>query len=1031
MNPYTKFFIVPICLVVIGHASAQPSQTVDFIRDIKPILSDRCYTCHGPDQGKRKAKLRLDTRTGAFAKTRLGEASHVVTAGSPEKSELYLRLITEFDDERMPPAKAKLSISRAEIELIRRWIEQGAKWEDGHWSYRPVQSPKPPSVKNKAWPRNPIDQFVLARLEASGMSPSVRASRETLIRRVTFDLTGLPPTLAEIDAFLADQSDHAYEKLVDRLLASPRYGERMAADWLDIARYSDSYGYQVDRDRFVWPWRDWVIKAFNRNQPYDEFVTWQIAGDLFPNASDEQMLATTFNRLHPQKVEGGSVPEEFRVEYVADRTHTFGTAFLGMTLECARCHDHKYDPISHEEYYQFFAYFNRIDEAGLYSYFTSSVPTPTLRLIDSATKKRVTDAEKAIETQAEKLRAIALQSKPAFETWLENRPALPSVPGRMAHVDFEKVSGPNQSVAGRIGKAIKLTGDDAYGLKVGNFRRSDPFSISLWMNTPDHKERAVVFHRSRAWTDAGSRGYELLLEDGKLSAALVHFYPGNAIRVRSRDSIPTKKWIHVTLTYDGSSRADGITLYVDGKSVPTEVVQDQLTKNMTGGGGNNIAIGQRFRDRGFAGGMVDEFKVFSRELTPIEVDFVAGGTAFQNALTAKELTPQQKLSLAEFYFATSNKEYVAQLAELKKSREQRNKIEDGLPEIMVMKEMNSPRKSFQLLRGAYNKHGKEVTARTPAALPTFGEGTESNRLDLAKWLTHAKNPLTPRVTVNRLWQMLFGEGLVRTPEDFGSQGEPPTHPLLLDWLAADFVHHKWDVKRLLKSIVMSATYQQSSTPSADILKRDPENRLLGRAPSFRMTAEMLRDNALAVSELLVEKIGGPPARPYEVEASFKPTKRDRGEGLYRRSVYTYWKRTAPAPAMMTLDSSKRDVCRPHRERTSSPLQAFVMLNGPQFVEASRILAQVSLTESKNDINSAIGNMFRRLTSRRITDKELELVRRLYDHQLKHFKNHPDKAKELLTVGDAKSSNDIPNDSLAAMAVVGNTLMNYHDCVMRR
>lgn len=1028
-----SLFAVATFLVTVTNANAQDVQTVDFIRDIKPILSDRCYTCHGPDQAKRKAKLRLDTRVGSFGKTRLGEASHIVTPGSPEKSELYLRLITEFEDEVMPPAKTKLTMSKAETDLIRRWIEQGAKWEDGHWSYQPVQSSPLPTIKNKNWPRHSIDRFTLARMEAAGISPSDQASKETLIRRVTFDLTGLPPTLAEIDVFLADQTEQAYEKLVDRLLASPRYGERMAADWLDIARYSDSYGYQVDRDRFVWPWRDWVIKAFNKNQPYDDFVTWQLAGDLLPNATDEQILATTFNRLHPQKVEGGSVPEEFRVEYVADRTHTFGTAFLGMTLECARCHDHKYDSISHIEYYQFFAYFNRLNEAGLYSYFTSSVPTPTLPLIDQATKQRVAAAEKAISLQRKKLDSVRSENKPAFESWLNTRPAEPTLPGRVAHVDFEKVSGANQSVTGRIGKAIRLTGDDAFGLKVGNFRRFDPFTISLWMNTPDVKDRAVVFHRSRAWTDAGSRGYELLIEDGKLSTALVHFYPGNAIRVRSRNRIPINQWIHVTISYDGSSNADGLSLFVDGKPVETDIAHDRLTKNITGGGGNNIAIGQRFRDRGFTNGFVDEFQVFNRELTSIEVNHLAGGKALQAALktNTKKLTAAQVQSLADYYFATVNEAYAAQLAKLRSNREQRSKLVDGLSEIMVMREMPKPRKTFQLLRGAYNQRGKEVNARTLAALPTFDDKPDSNRLDLAKWLTHSKNPLTPRVTVNRLWQMLFGQGIVRTPEDFGSQGAPPTHPLLLDWLAHDFVEHDWDIKRLLKSMVMSATYRQSSNVSSELLKRDPENRLLARAPSFRMPAEMLRDNVLAASGLLVDKIGGTPARPYEVEASFKPSKRDRGEGLYRRSVYTYWKRTAPAPAMMTLDSSKRDVCRPHRERTSSPLQAFVMLNGPQFVEASRILAQHSLSKNAEDINKALSDMFRKLTSRRITEQELKLVSQLFDHQLKHFGKHPEKAKQLLNVGDTKSPKDIPSDKLAAMTVVGNMLMNYHDCVMRR
>ena len=466
---------------------------------------------------------------------------------------------------------------------------------------------------------------MLRRLESAKLEPAPPAARHRLLRRLTFDLTGLPPTLQEIDEFLADKSPAAYERAVDRLLKSERFGERMAAMWLDAARYSDTFGYQVDRDRFVWPWRDWVIRAFNNNLPYDQFLTEQLAGDLLPGCSDDQVLATTFNRLHPQKVEGGSTEEEFRVEYVSDRTQTIGTAFLGLTLECCRCHDHKYDPLSQKEYYQLSAFLDKIDESGLYSYFTQSVPTPTLLMADEATNDKLAALERQIAAAESQLQQTARQRREAFAAWLAD-PAKPELPGRVAHLDFENQGdGANRGVPGRFGKAVRLSGDDGIGLKVGNFPRYAPFSVSLWINTPDVKERAVVFHRSRAWTDAGSRGYQLLLEEGRLSASLIHFWPGNAIRVKTKAAAPVGKWLHVAVTYDGSSRAGGLRIFVDGAEAETDTVRDNLYKQITGGGGDNITIGERFRDRGFTNGLVDEFQVFDRQLTALEVAHLHDG----------------------------------------------------------------------------------------------------------------------------------------------------------------------------------------------------------------------------------------------------------------------------------------------------------------------------------------------------------------------------------------------------------------------
>ncbi|MBT6484106.1 MAG: DUF1553 domain-containing protein [Planctomycetaceae bacterium] len=997
---------------------------VQFSRDIRPILSDKCFKCHGPDEAGREAELRLDRRD---------DAKHVLTFDKSKPSGLLQRVTSSDPDEQMPPADSKLSLTPSEIELLRRWIKQGARY-DKHWAFEPIQADVLPKVKRVDWPKNEIDRFILARIEAERLAPSPLASREKLIRRLSFDLTGLPPTLEEIDAFLADKSPDAYAKLVDRMFAKKEFGERMTANWLDVARYADSYGYQQDRTRYVWPWRDWVIKSFNQNMPYKDFVTWQLAGDLLPNATDEQILATTFNRLHSQKVEGGSTPEEFRVEYVADRTHTFGTAFLGLTLECCRCHDHKYDPVTQKEYYQLFAFFNNIDEAGLYSWYTSSVPTPTLRMANAATKAKMADVEDRIAVEVKKLQALTDERQTAFGQWLTAQKAKPDIPGRIAHLDFENGNhGANVVVPGPTGQAVRLTGDDVIGMKVGNFRRSDPFSVALWMNTPDVKERAVVFHRSKSWTDAGSRGYQLLIEEGRLSFSLIHFWPGNAIRVRTRDRIPTDTWLHIAVAYDGSSSAAGVRLFINGKSTPTVVVRDNLYKNITGGGSDNISIGARNRDRGFTRGLVDEFQVFNRQLVPIEVAQLHDGHSLADLLKqpGDALSKDQTASLLKFYLATTDAEYRKQLVALRSVREERSKTVDGITEIMVMKELVPPRQTRRLKRGAYDAPQEPVTAATPASLPPFPSDGPRNRLGLARWLTDPGNPLAARVAVNRYWQLCFGRGLVQTPEDFGSQGEPPTHPRLLDWLSRRFIESGWDVKGLLRLMVTSAAYRQTSITSPQLLKGDPDNRLLTRSPRYRLQAEMIRDNALATSGLLVKRVGGPPVRPYEVAVSFKPLMRDKGQGLYRRSLYTFWKRTAPAPVMMSLDAAKREVCVVKRERTASPLQALVLLNDPQFVEAARVLGQRMLQKHGDDIDAAAAEMFRVLTGRQPSPAERKILRKLYDEQLRDFQKDIAKAERLLKIGDAPRDASIATPRLAAAAVLASVLMNFDESVMKR
>ena len=1019
---------------------------VDFNRHIKPILSDRCFFCHGPDGESRESDLRLDTKEGAGA---------VIDIGSPDQSELIARIYAD-EDERMPPVDSKLSLTDREKQTLKRWIAEGAKWEQ-HWSFVAPKKKKPLKVPNESWASNEIDLFVQNRIQQAGLSPAQPTTRQKLLRRVTFDLTGLPPTLDEIDAFVADQSPDAYENVVDRLLASPRYGERMTSDWLDIARYSDTYGYQVDRDRFVWPWRDWVVRAFNENMPYDQFITEQIAGDLLPDATDEQILATTFNRLHPQKVEGGSTEEEFRVEYVADRSQTVGMAFLGLTIECARCHDHKYDPISQKEYYQLFAFFNNIDESGLYSYFdASAVPTPKLMLVDekqkSVRQELVAGLEKA-QGQTElyrvsqhlklPLQATTIKSpKSPFREWLENvdvrrKLATSKTTGLEVAVEFEstKILN-NELIKGPEGyQSVKLTGDDEIRIDAGSFKRHQPFTIATRIKIPNDQQllkRAVILHRSRAWTDSASRGYQLLIEDGRLSASLIHFWPGDAISVRTRDPVETDHWKHVAMTYDGSSSAQGIQVFIDGKPVPVEIVKDNLRKSIIGSGTSHLILGARFRDVGFKNGQLADLRIYQRKLSKLEIARLVNEETFKKALwkPADRLTESEKQLLLEYYLATVDKRFADLQVELQAKRKSLNEFTDGLREIMVMREMAQPRPTFVLHRGAYDAPTDPVETATPSVFPPLPDRNPRNRLGLANWLTAKSHPLTARVAVNHYWQICFGEGLVRTPEDFGSQGEPPTHPDLLDWLAVDFQEHGWDVKRLLKQIVMSSTYRQSTSASEELLRLDPENRLLARAPTYRLPAEMLRDNLLFTSGLLVEKIGGPPVRPYELAKSFQPSNPDKGDGLYRRSLYTYWKRTGPAPVMLTLDAAKRDVCQLKRERTSSPLAALVQLNNPQTVEASRKLAEGLIAKYGDAQVEIVKDLFRVLTSRFPSNREQAIIISLYESQLDYFNNDAEAARSFLGIGESNSKTEDPAE-LAAWACVANTLFSFDECVMKR
>ena len=996
---------------------------VHFNRDVRPILSENCFFCHGPDSAKREAELRLDDRQSAI--------ESAIVVGDANASELIARIVSTDPDTQMPPPDSGRSINRQQIETLKQWINDGAEFES-HWSFIAPQRPTVP-VDTTQWSNHPIDRFVLSKMQTVGLEPSPEADRSTWIRRVTFDLTGLPPTIEEIDGFEADPSPQAYEKVVDRLLASPRFGERMTADWLDVARYSDSYGMQVDKDRRVFPYRDWLIGSFNRGMTYDQFITEQVAGDLLPGATRDQILATTFNRLHPQECEGGSVPEEFRMESVADRTQTVATALLGLTMECCRCHDHKYDPLSQKDYYSLSSFFDNIDEAGLYSYFTDSCPTPSLELPNEQQSLALETVRNEIATLEQRLSQTIDTRTIAFDDFFKAKSqtdmsiiagdAKPPILVR----DFETIeSKVITSVPGKIGKqAAKFEGDDGLEIGAGNFDRWQPFSIALWMKSPDRKDRAVVFHRSRAWTDAASRGYELLIDEGHLQASLIHFWPGNAVSVRTVDPLAINQWVHVAMVWDGSSKADGLSLYVDGKKAETEIVRDLLTKNITGGGGDEIMIGARFRDRGFTGGEVDQFTVYDREISAFEVAQLQDAAfRFETGVAEDAAT---RVLLQQHFTTATDADCLAAKAALTDARRRLCATEDAVTEIMVMQEMPQRRQSYLLARGAYDARAEPVSPSTPQAMPPLPIDAPKNRLGLARWLTGASNPLVARVAVNRLWQIMFSRGLVATPEDFGSQGLAPSHPELLDWLAVEFRENGWDMKALMKSLALSRTYRQSSPP---LDSRDLENTFLSRSPRYRLSAEMLRDNVLAISGLLDSRVGGEPARPYEVEVSFKPVGRDQGSGLYRRSLYTYWKRTGPAPMLTTLDASLRDVCRVKRDVTASPLQALVMFNSPQFVEAARVFAESLTRQFGSDTRQSLGLLFRTLTSREATVAELDLIVELHARQLGRFNAEPELAAELLKIGDQPADNALDTMQVATTTSLVLSLLNYDQSITK-
>jgi hypothetical protein len=1030
--------------------------TVDFDREVRPILSDNCFACHGPDDNQRKSKLRFDTKEGAFAKP------GVITPGDASKSKLYQRVSSKDQDVVMPPASSEHKLTEKQIETIRRWIDEGARWDE-HWAFIPPKRPEIPKVTNAAWVRTPIDSFILARLEKEGLTPQPEADKTTLLRRVYLDLTGLPPTPADVDAFLADKSAGAYEKVVDKLLASPHYGERMAMVWLDLARYADTHGYHIDSHRDMWPWRDWVIRAFNENKRFDQFTIEQLAGDLLPDATQDQKIATGFNRNHMINFEGGAIPEEYLNEYVIDRVETTATTWLGLTMGCARCHSHKYDPISQKEFYQFYAFFNSVPEVGLDGRTGNAAPVlplPTGEQKDE--QRRLTEAIQDLTDALSDKNVAPLQQE--WEKTLSGRVAVAPVKEITAHYELDgglgdssghyrrgrTLNGDPTFGGGMVSRAVSLDGQTMLSFgDAGSFDTGDAFTFALWMRPGIGKIGNYAFQKIE--DEKTRRGYELIFEKthlidiqrwaAPLTVRLISNWPDNAIVVRTKESFNDGEWRHLAFTYDGSGRAAGLKVFLNGELAEVEVVRDALNGPIKTGA--ELIIGNKQTGRAYGGGL-DDMRFYSLVLGGREIEDLAVHYPIRAILSGVngKRTKEEEERLREYFLTRVAPEKMRrQYAELKDVRRRKRALDKAILSTMVMMELGKPRDTFVLGRGDYRNKTEKVTPGVPAILPPLSKDEKVDRLTLAKWLVDPNHPLTSRVAVNRFWQMYFGHGIVKTVEDFGSQGEPPVHPELLDWLATEFIRSGWDVKAMQKLIVTSATYRQSSRVTPELREKDPENRLLARGPRYRMPAETVRDNALAVSGLLNDEVGGRSVLPYQPPGlweemafgdgfSMQEYVQSHGKDLYRRSMYTFWKRTVPPATLATFDAPDREKCVARRAVTNTPLQALVTLNDPTYVEAARAMAGRTLREGGKDLNGRIAYVFRLALARKPSAQETKVLRDLLSGQLINYRKDKKAAGELLRVGESVVDDKIDQSELAAWTMVASAILNLDETVTK-
>ena len=1043
----TRISIAVILAFLLNAVSS--ASDIRFNRDVRPILSAKCVACHGPDDAHREADLRLDKEDG------------IATAfgGGLKDSEAWARIISTDPDTVMPPKDSNHELSPKELNTLKQWVDDGASWE-GHWSFITPVRPIVPTIDDsqlQRWIRNPIDAFIVRQLAAQNLQPNDDADKERLLRRLTLDLTGLPPTIAEIDAFLADSSDNAYEKVVDRLLASPHYGERMTVVWMDAARYGDTSVFHADGPRDMWPWRDWVIDAYNSNKPFDQFTIEQLAGDLLPDATTEQKVATGFLRNNATTDEGGLIEEEYRVEYAIDRVKTTSMVWMGLSMECGQCHSHKYDPISQDEYYKFFAFFNQAADPGNQT--RNGNQAPIVDLFDKDRLVQADDLQKQLDAIAPQLESRGTAAEADFQTWLTeasaNASGQPLIPSdTLSHIALDegkgrdvadlssaerkgKLNGPVKWADGKFGKAFECNGQNFVDLgNAGDFDGSHGFSFGAWIKPQGAGNGAPV---ARMHSANAHRGYDIHLVNGEVDVHIIHAWPGDAIKVRSKNKLKPDTWQHVFVTYDASKKADGVTIYVDGQKWEWDIEQNGLKGTIKSDG--PFYLGRRNGGSNY-NGLIDDVRVYGRVLAESEVAALAGNDPVTPLLakTAEQRTEGETTLLRNHYLNVIDEPYKTLTTQQSQLSAQIADMRKPYVNVMVMNDLPSMRETFVLNRGDYASPLKDrrVEPGVPAVLPPLPEGAPGNRLGLAQWMVQPDNPLTARVTVNRYWAMLFGEGIVRSLEDFGAQGEWPSHPELLDWLAVDFVESGWDVKRTLKQMVMSSTYRQSSVLLPEKLAADPENRLLSRGPRFRLQGEFIRDNALAASGLLVPTVGGPGVKPYQPpglwnEVSLDGNLRfvaDTGEKLYRRSMYTYWKRSSPAPMLTIFDAPTREKCTLRRGRTNTPLQALVTLNDPQFVEAARVLAQRVILEGGDAPADQIEMAYRLTTGMRPSARTLQLLTISFAEEQARFEADHDAATKLLATGESPRDESMSISKHAAMTVIASIILNLDETLTR-
>lgn len=1055
---------VAACAVVVQWFS-QCAMAVEpqFNRDIRPILAGHCFACHGADAESREAELRLDVRDAAIE-------NGALIPGDVKGSELISRIMTGDHDLLMPPAETKKPLSNAQKEILKAWVASGAEYES-HWSFTKPQRPEPPRVLDKSWPKNAIDRFVLAKLEGAGLKPAIEADANSLFRRLHLDITGLPPSPKQLTQFVNDYGDGGLDRervlsnWIDRLMESSAWGEHRARYWLDAARYADTHGMHFDNYREMWPYRDWVIRAFNANQPFDEFTIDQLAGDLRAEPTADQLVATGFQRCNTTTNEGGTIDEENLAIYAADRVQTFGWVYLGLTTNCCQCHDHKFDPLTAKDYYSLAAYFrnttqrakdgNRKDGLG-----------PFIKVMTDASKSRLGDIKTELAEAKIGRDLRREESKTDFDQWLatadsaDNAVATPgyaqsltfSMPlnestGKILHASGStelKVSVDRDldwSLEGVIGSATKLTAKQPITVgDVGDFQRDESFSFGAWVRVEDPKRTSAVFARMNS--EKAHRGWDLYLQNGEYAVHLIDVWPGNALKVVTKTkAVKGQQWQHVFATYNGAGKAAGVRIYVDGEVQQTRVEKETLAKDASFHTDTAFRLGNRSSGTGFEGSLQD-LRFYSDALSAERVAAVAKNATIGELLKIdpSERTESQVSSLMTHYLRTSDVDYIAAVDRIAKLEAERIQIDSRAPITHVQKENpNSTAMANILMRGAYDKPGDKVVAAPPAALHAAPVGAPANRMGLAQWVTDASNPLTARVTVNRFWQEVFGQGIVITTEDFGVMGAVPSHPELLDWLATGFQTQGWNVKRLFKQMLMSATYRQAAINTDQKNRLDRDNALLSRGPRFRMDAEMIRDSALVASGLLKRKMYGPGTRPYQPGnvweivglpgGDTRNYKQDKGDGLYRRTLYNFWKRMAPPPSLETFNAPSREVCTVRRERTNTPLQALVTLNDPQYVEAARVVARKAIQHSA-EFEQRLSFVTRRLLSRTFTTKEVAIIAASRVELAQYYIAHPDDAAKLISVGESKPVPDVDSIELATWTMLCNQLLNLDETLTK-